>query len=168
VPISQGKGVNIRVIKSSAEDDKLTKCARIAPIGAIGELWLEGPTVGEGYLDDADRNARTFIENPPWLLEGTRDFHGRQGRLYRTGDLVCYQVDGSLEFVRRRDTQVKVRGQMVELGEVEYHVQLNLPRETRAGQEIQVAAEILQLPGSHNPALVAFLALGDTTAIPQQ
>ncbi|KAK8914997.1 Nonribosomal peptide synthetase dtxS1 [Metarhizium anisopliae] len=110
---------------------------RLVPIGAVGELLLEGPLVGPGYLHDAERTAEAFIEDPVWLRRGTADLPGRRGRLYKTGDLVRYNDDGSLSFVGRKDTQVKIRGQRVELGEVEHQLQVCMP-----GVQ-QVAAEVL-------------------------
>jgi non-ribosomal peptide synthetase component F len=93
----------------------------LSPIGAVGELWIEGPLVGEGYLNDPEKTAAAFIQDPAWLLRGVPgDRPGRSGRVYRTGDLVQYREDGSLLFIRRKDTQVKIRGQRVELEEIEY------------------------------------------------
>lgn len=85
--------------------------AGLAPVGCIGELWLEGPLVARGYMSDSAKTADAFIENPHWLLQGTPSHTGREGRLYRTGDLVRYEEDGSLTFVGREDGQVKIRGQ---------------------------------------------------------
>ncbi|KAG6092141.1 D-lysergyl-peptide-synthetase subunit 1, partial [Claviceps sp. LM454 group G7] len=93
----------------------------LAPPGAIGELILEGPIVGRGYLGDPERAASAFISPPAWLtkLRGS----GSSIRLYKTGDLVRQHVSsGLLTFVGRNDDQVKVRGQRVEPGEVEGQV----------------------------------------------
>ncbi|KAI0405070.1 acetyl-CoA synthetase-like protein [Xylaria palmicola] len=92
----------------------------LLPIGHAGELLLEGPPVGRGYLHDPERTAAAFIEDPVWLLKGAPGRAGRRGRLYKTGDLVRYRPDGGLVFVGRKDTQVKIRGQRVELSEVEH------------------------------------------------
>jgi len=91
----------------------------LVPLGAVGELLLEGPLVGLGYVRDPERTAISFIENPVWLLAGAAGQRGRHGRLYKTGDLVRYRDDGSLVFVGRKDTQIKIRGQRIELGEIE-------------------------------------------------
>ena len=101
---------------------------RLSPIGGIGELVLEGPQVGFGYLHDQDNTLRTFFEDPKWLLNGLSGISpGRRGRLYRTGDFVRYTDDGLIEYIGRRDFQVKIRGQRVELGEIAAHLQKLIP-----------------------------------------
>uniref|UniRef100_A0A8H7NMW1 Carrier domain-containing protein n=1 Tax=Bionectria ochroleuca TaxID=29856 RepID=A0A8H7NMW1_BIOOC len=83
---------------------------------------LEGPLVGPGYLDDVDKTASVFINSPSWLTRGAPGHAGRDGRLYKTGDLVYYDEGGALSFVGRKDAQVKINGQRVELGDIENHV----------------------------------------------
>ena len=85
----------------------------LLPLGCIGELVLEGPLVGRGYLNNMEKTAEVFIQDPAWLLQGASGRPGRHGRLYKTGDLVRYNEDGSLTFVSRKDTQVKIRGQRI-------------------------------------------------------
>ncbi|KAK2035857.1 nonribosomal peptide synthetase, partial [Colletotrichum somersetense] len=82
----------------------------LVSIGEIGELWLEGPLVGQGYLGDPEKMAASFVNDPAWLVRGGPGSSGRHGRLYRTGDLVRYDSDGVLHFVGRKDDQVKIRG----------------------------------------------------------
>lgn len=130
----------------------------LAAVGAVGELWLEGPLVGQGYIENPDDTAAFFVQDPVWLMRGAPDGHrGRRGRVYRTGDLVQYQEDGSLVFIGRKDMQVKIRGQRVELGEVEYHVRQTIDT---AGvfRDIQIVAETIRPHGTENPVLVAFVA----------
>lgn len=79
-----------------------------APVGVPGELLLGGDGVALGYLNSPDRTAAAFVADP-----------AGDGMLYRTGDRVRWLPDGLLEFVGRRDNQVKIRSQRVELGEVE-------------------------------------------------
>ena len=90
---------------------------RLASIGAIGELAVESPALARGYLNDPEKTSAAFIENPQWLQKNPSAF---KRRLYRTGDLVRYQSDGSLKFIGRKDTQIKIRGQRVELSETEH------------------------------------------------
>lgn len=136
---------------------------RLASIGEEGELYLEGPLVGLGYLSDPERTAAAFIEDPSWLLRGGGSQPGRHGRLYKTGDLVRYNTDGSLAFLGRKDTQVKIRGQRVELGEVEHHVrQLLVDKNIHSAADgIQVVAEVITPQGGGNSILVVFICLGD-------
>ncbi|WP_461463860.1 amino acid adenylation domain-containing protein, partial [Methanobrevibacter sp.] len=85
---------------------------RRIPVGAVGELYLAGYQIADGYLNRPDEDEKSFIKNPFDDDEG-------YGVLYRTGDLVRFLPDGSLGIVGRRDGQVKVRGNRVELSEVE-------------------------------------------------
>ncbi|KAJ5178892.1 hypothetical protein N7492_002102 [Penicillium capsulatum] len=127
---------------------------RLMPIGAVGELLVEGPIVGQGYLGDPEKTAAAFIEDPPWLLAGGGGVPGRRGRLYKTGDLVRYDPDGErgFVFVGRKDTQVKLRGQRVELGEIEHHLRRLLP-------STDVAVEVIAPQGrSKESMLIAFIA----------
>ncbi|KAJ5151019.1 uncharacterized protein N7482_010271 [Penicillium canariense] len=132
---------------------------RLMPIGAVGELLVEGPIVGQGYLGDPEKTAAAFIEDPEWLVAGGGGVPGRKGRLYKTGDLVRYDPDGErgFVFVGRKDTQVKLRGQRVELGEIEHHLRRLLPGGT------DVAVEVIAPQGrSTESMLLAFIA--DPTA----
>ncbi|CAG8044978.1 unnamed protein product [Penicillium nalgiovense] len=127
----------------------------LVPVGAVGELLVEGPIVGQGYLNDPEKTAAAFINDPPWLLAGHKDYAGRRGRLYKTGDLGRYDPDGlgGIVFVGRKDTQVKLRGQRVELGEIESQLKAVLP------SEANVIAEVIT-PKDYGgqPMLVAFVA----------
>lgn len=132
----------------------------LAPVGAVGELWIEGPLVGKGYLNNPAQRAAAFVEDPAWLLHGGADHPGRRGRLYKTGDLVRYNFDGTLAFVGRKDTQVKIRGQRVELSEVEYHIQQFLKSGCSNTFDGLVVAEVITPEGSKNSILVAFIYPG--------
>lgn len=134
---------------------------RLVPVGAVGELLMEGPVVGLGYLGEVEKTKEVFIEDPKWLVAGHGNAHpGRHGRLYKTGDLVRYDADGSgaFVFVGRKDAQVKLRGQRVELVEIEHHLRAKLP----AG--VKIAAEVIK-PSGGDPTLVAFLAETSSTGI---
>nr|ADY16697.1 TqaA [Penicillium aethiopicum] len=132
----------------------------LLPIGAVGELLVEGPTVARGYLDDPVQTEGAFISSPPSWLRIMRP-EGPYGRLYKTGDLVRYNSDGSLQYVGRRDAQVKLRGQRIELGEVENHVR-------QSWLEIdQVAVEMVTSKissSSSTKSLVAFVVPADVAA----
>ncbi|WHZ21722.1 MAG: polyketide synthase module [Nitrospira sp.] len=97
------------------------------PVGVTGELWIGGVGVGRGYLGEPGRTAAAFGPHP---------FSEQPGqRLYRTGDLGRYRADGTLEFLGRRDQQVKVRGVRIELGEIE----ARLREHPAIGQAVVVA-----------------------------
>lgn len=85
-------------------DTRLRDC----PDYVTGDLCIGGIGLALGYENDPDRTAASFIRHP---LDGER--------LYRTGDLARYWSDGTLEFLGRRDFQVKIAGNRIELGEIE-------------------------------------------------
>ncbi|KAL4939596.1 hypothetical protein BDV06DRAFT_224868 [Aspergillus oleicola] len=92
---------------------------RLVPIGAPGELLIEGPLQARGYLNDPVKTAAAFVCDAAWMI---KNGFGAGRRLYRTGDLVQQNPDGSITYIGRRDTQIKVRGQRVEVGEIEHHL----------------------------------------------
>ena len=118
---------------------------RLAPAGCIGELVIESRQVSRGYLHDVEKTNAMFI-NPAWL-PGCR--------VYKTGDLAKRNPDGSLTYCGRKDTQVKLRGQRVELGEVEYHV---CECWTNASG---VVAEVIYPTGEEKATLAAFVCTSD-------
>lgn len=90
-------GQAFRVVDSKGRD-----CPDLVP----GELWIGGSGVARGYCAEPDLTARSFV-----------NWNG--GRWYRTGDMGRYLPDGNLEFLGRKDFQVKIRGHRIELGEIE-------------------------------------------------
>lgn len=132
---------------------------RLLPPGVVGELLLEGPCLARCYLENAKKTSEAFIQDVPWLHAGTSTQPGRRGRLYKTGDLVCYHEDGSLTYMGRKDTQIKIHGQRVEIGEVEHHIRQLLPDNL----DLQVAVD-LATPQNRNAAtLVVFASFGGLT-----
>ncbi|MFC3502070.1 non-ribosomal peptide synthetase [Micromonospora krabiensis] len=117
---------------------------RPVPPGETGELLIGGPGLADGYLNRPGLTAERFVPDP---------FADRPGeRLYRTGDLVRLDPHGRIVYLGRADRQVKIRGQRIELGEVEA-VLADLP-----GVD-GVAVEAV--PGPAGTELVAFLAPTD-------
>jgi amino acid adenylation domain-containing protein len=111
------------------------------PNGEIGELCAAGDCLADGYLNRPEMTAEKFVD---WKDDG-----GVSKRIYRTGDLARYLPDGNIEYLGRRDTQVKIRGNRVELGEIE--VLIN--QSDNIQQAIVVARE--DVPGQKR--LVAYM-----------
>ncbi|MFC5048325.1 amino acid adenylation domain-containing protein [Aquimarina hainanensis] len=88
----------------------LSEDLNIVPIGAVGELFIEGTGVSNGYLNQAELTQKSFIQSP----------FNEHSLLYRTGDLAKWSSDGVIEYIGRKDDQVKVRGYRIELKEIEY------------------------------------------------
>ncbi|KNG89441.1 nonribosomal peptide synthase [Aspergillus nomiae NRRL 13137] len=122
---------------------------RLAPVGCVGELLIEGPNVSRGYLNEPEKTRDAFVENPAWM-------HGKetpQYKFYRTGDLVRYNPDGTLNIAGRKDSQVKFHGQRIELGEIEFHL--------RAQKAVEAGMVTLPKTGPCKGKLVAVVALAD-------
>ena len=132
----------------------------LLPLGFVGELLLEGPLVGQGYLNDPEKTAAAFIEDPIWLLHGAPGRPGRHGRLYKTGDLVRYNEDGNLIFIGRKDTQVKIRGQRVELGEIEHVL--------RSHDCVDDAVAVLQHVDGQETSIASFVTVRSDDATPTE
>ncbi|KAH7419642.1 nonribosomal siderophore peptide synthase Sid2 [Cadophora sp. MPI-SDFR-AT-0126] len=155
ISIGPGNGAAIWIVDPNDHN-------RLMPVGAVGELLVEGPIVGQGYLNDPEKTAAAFIVDPPWLTAGHDKFPGRRGRLYKSGDIGMYDPDGSgnIVFVGRQDTQVKLRGQRVELSEIESQLKARLPA------DVNVIAEVITPQGTGGqPALVAFIAPQSTKGL---
>ncbi|MFJ3669663.1 amino acid adenylation domain-containing protein [Streptomyces sp. NPDC090106] len=130
-------GTPIRNTRVHVLDDDLQP----VPVGVPGEIHLGGLAVGRGYLGRPALTAATYVPDP----------YGEPGeRLCRTGDLGAYRPDGTVEWLGRRDAQVKLRGFRIELGEIE-HALRQLP-----GIRQAVVLHRTDLPGGE-PALVAYL-----------
>lgn len=78
------------------------------PLGIEGQICISGVPVGKGYMNDRRRTEEAFVPNP-----------FGEGKLYLTGDIGYWREDGQLIYVGRRDQQVKINGQRIEIGEIE-------------------------------------------------
>jgi amino acid adenylation domain-containing protein len=148
-----GRGVGaLTWIVNPQDSDSLT------PIGGVGEILIEGPVLARGYLGDDSQTNSAFIKDPTWSRSGASSA-GR--RFYRTGDLASYNPDGSLVFVGRNDGQVKLRGQRLELTDVEHRLRESIP--SSAGVAVTVVC-----PSNGDRMLAAFLVVdadkGENTA----
>ena len=79
----------------------------LCPIGIQGEIFIGGLGVAQGYMNDSEKTRKSFINHPIY------------GYIYRTGDYGILQKDGYVEFLGRKDFQVKINGYRIELGEIE-------------------------------------------------
>lgn len=123
-------------------------CNKLLPIGAIGELLTEGPNVAAGYLNAPEKTDATFVTNPAWMLA---DRHSM--RIYRSGDLARFLPNGMVQFLGRRDHQVKLNGLRIELGEIEHQIR------TYVGDDVMVAVDVVNpFPVGSSRILTAFVA----------
>jgi amino acid adenylation domain-containing protein len=120
----------------------LDSAMRPVPPGVTGEIYVASPGLARGYLGHAERTAVRFVPDP---------FGPAGGRLYRTGDLGRFDATGSLHFVGRVDKQVKIRGQRVELEEIEACL--------AAHSAVARCAVRLHADRAGAPALIAFVQL---------
>ncbi|MCC9070539.1 amino acid adenylation domain-containing protein [Flavobacterium sp. F-65] len=116
----------------------LSENLKLQPIGVAGELCVSGIGLSKGYLHQPDLTAEKFIQNP---------FKAEE-KLYKTGDLARWLPDGTLEFIGRKDNQVKIRGNRVELGEIEHVIREYEPAITNA---LVLVKEI-----NNEPAIIAY------------
>jgi len=120
----------------------LDRWQRLAPPGAVGELAAAGPGLARGYLGDPAQTADRFRPDP---------FGAVGERMYRTGDLARFRSSGEIDFLGRLDHQVKIRGQRIELGEVESAL---------AGlREVREATVLVHEASPGDRRLVAFVVL---------
>jgi acyl-CoA synthetase (AMP-forming)/AMP-acid ligase II len=108
--------------------------------GGIGELCVSGPLVGKGYLNRAELTKERFQDLPE-----------HQDRIYRTGDLVRVLCDGSFQFLGRIDDQVKLRGQRLEIGEINEVMKQATPELN------EIATLVVKHPKQSKDQLVSFV-----------
>ncbi|MGH3814778.1 MAG: amino acid adenylation domain-containing protein, partial [Pseudonocardiaceae bacterium] len=132
------RNVRCRVVDQTGRD---------RPDWVPGELWIGGLGVANGYRADPARTADRFVE-----------YQGQ--RWYRTGDNARYWPDGTLEFLGRRDNQVKIRGHRTELGEIEStletHPQIGRAVATVFGERTtKLVAAVTSRPSRHQQVAAA-------------
>lgn len=122
--------------------------SRLVPIGAIGELVVEGPNVAAGYYKNPEKTQAAFVKSLPFLPEN------RRNRIYRMGDLARWMPGGRVQFLGRKDTQVKLHGLKVDVSEVENKIRVALD----GSVGLEVAVEMIQNPSDTSDSrLVAFM-----------
>lgn len=137
-----------RAIGSTAWISDPDSPGTLVPVGAIGELLIQGPIVARGYLDDDQLSAKMFLPATTMPSIGQAD---TAHRVYRTGDMVRYRPDGSIEYMGRKDSQVKLRGQRIELEEISHTILSLWPEAERA------VTEVVRPSDTGNPMLVTFI-----------
>ncbi|KAK3944863.1 hypothetical protein QBC46DRAFT_445730 [Diplogelasinospora grovesii] len=136
---------------------------RLAPFNAVGEIVIEGPGVSRGYLGDAMKTAAVFGEDADFL----KTVVSTSSRFYRTGDLGRLSPDGTIDYLGRKDAQVKINGQRVETGEIEQHVKSFLGHayghadETGEGPGLDIVVELLQPANGDRKILAVFVGLSE-------
>ena len=128
---------------------------RLVPIGAVGELLVTGTTLARGYINEEAKNCSSFISNLAWAGE-----MGLRNRIfYKTGDLLRYNVgsfDGKLDWIRRKDGQIKCNGQRMEVGEIEHHLN-RIP-------DVAISAVFLPQQGCFSGQLVAAVQMSSSVS----
>ena len=115
IPI--GKPCHNKQILVLNDNDKLVK------VGEAGELCVRGTGVALGYYNNPEKTKEVFVQNPLNSLY--------EDKIYRTGDIVRYNERGEIEFVSRKDFQIKHKGNRIEMGEIEVAIN-SIPEVTNA------------------------------------
>ena len=141
-----GRGVGCRCWIVSPHDHN-----QLMPVGSVGELVVEGNTVARGYLNNEEKTSKAFVSRPEWMTCNDDEIvGGHSGLIYKTGDLVRYNASGDITYVARKDTQIKLNGLRIELGDIEHHLKGYLPDHVEA--IVEMAA-----PTGQPTALAAFI-----------
>jgi len=142
--LRRGDAVTIGRPIANAQIYILDRYLHSVPIGVFGDLHIGGDGLARGYLNQPELTAEKFIPNP---------FGDEPGaRLYKTGDLARYLPDGNIEFLGRKDGQVKIRGVRIELGEIEAVLAKH--------PSVNEAAVVVNEHETAGQRLVAYLASG--------
>ncbi|KAL7925986.1 nonribosomal peptide synthetase 6 [Trichoderma austrokoningii] len=144
-----GKSINLgKPLSSAFWVVKPDNISQLVPVGCIGELLIQGPLLARGYINVSKEQATNWIEdlNTSWLPSNYPK------RAYRSGDLVRRNGDGTFDYIGRKDTQVKIHGQRVEIGEIESRIHEALPTNMTAMVDLVKTSN-----DGHDDCLVAFL-----------
>ncbi|KAJ2980415.1 hypothetical protein NUW58_g6948 [Xylaria curta] len=125
------------------------------PRGFVGEIIVEGPGVSAGYVASSQQEASAFVKDLAWAAGN----NGNPRRFYRTGDLGYVDTDNLFFCQGRKDLQVKIRGQRIELAEVEHQISTVMPKGTCVVDAITLRTGA--------KSLVAFLQLSEASSVNQ-
>jgi len=137
-------GKPIANMRAYVLDEEMGPCV----VGMTGELYIGGAGVARGYVNRGDLTAERFVPDPFSQTGGER--------LYRSGDLARWRAAGDLEFVGRKDYQVKIRGHRIELGEVEAAL--------CADPAVAQAVVVARLGDQNETQLVAYVTAKEKTS----
>lgn len=108
-------------------------------VGIVGQICVGGSIIANEYLNNVEESNEKFVENP--FVKGEK--------IYKTGDLGKWLIDGTIEFIGRKDQQVKIRGFRIELREIEYILQKQ--------QDIELACVVVKTNKAKEKELVAYV-----------
>jgi acyl-coenzyme A synthetase/AMP-(fatty) acid ligase/acyl carrier protein len=149
----------------------LDKHGQPVPIGVVGELCIGGVSLARGYMGRADLTAERFVPHPYAGDGGVGRGQAPTScaslgeRLYKTGDLARYLADGNIEYLGRRDNQVKLRGYRIELGEIESVLDQHPGVRAVACVPVSTGEIASQVLGSYDEALERQLAPTETQLV---
>lgn len=127
----------------------LDKEHKIVPTGIIGEICVGGTGLAKGYLNRPELTSEKFIEHP----------YNKSERLYKTGDLGKWLLDGNIEFLGRKDDQVKISGYRIEPGEVEQALMSH--------NQINEAVVVVDINEFNIKSLIAYIVTTDLLSLEQ-
>lgn len=119
----------------------LNESQKVVQRGQVGELYIGGSCLAEGYLNNPEKTNDSFV---------FVNINGVKERLYKSGDLAKRNRDGSLSYMGRNDDQVKIRGYRVELGEIESVV-----------SNLDYVRNVFIMPFNDNSAIAAYLVVNN-------
>lgn len=125
------------------EDNKL------CPVNVPGEVCIATPALAHGYLHQPERTAQSFVDNP--FVPGEK--------MYRSGDIAKLLPDGTIEYVSRKDSQLKIRGNRIEIGEIEDQFSKH--------PDVQDVAVVAVKDHTDQNMLVGYFTTSDGQSIPQ-